>query len=91
VLKYLSNKEILRDEAYPKDTNTRVKDQQGLLRIIASLLGQSEDTVALERPAHELLDSINILRLQAHVKRDLNKDVAMHDILQVTSIQLLSQ
>ena len=91
VLKYLSDKERPNDEARSENASGQVELQQGLMRILARLLGQSEDTVPLERPVHELLDSINILRLQSHVKRELNRDVAMRDILQATSIRLLSQ
>ena len=91
VLKYLSDKGRLNTGAPMESAGGQVDIQQGLARIIGRLLGQSEDTIPLEKPVHELLDSVNILRLQSHVKRDLNKDVAMHDILRATSIRLLSQ
>ena len=91
VLEYLSDKERLKDEANLNNVYQELETQQGVIRILARLLGQSEDTLPLEKPIHELLDSINILRLQALVKRDFNKDVAMSDILQATSIRLLSQ
>ena len=91
VLKHLSDKERLNDEANSENAHGQLETQQGLIRILASLLGQSEDTVPLERPVHELLDSVNILRLQALVRKGLNKDVAMRDILTATGIRLLSQ
>ena len=91
VLKHLSDKERLNDEAPFENASGQIEIEQGLLRIFARLLGQSVETVPLELPVHELLDSINILRPQTHVKRVLNKDVAMHDILQATSIPLLSR
>ena len=90
VLKHFFDKERANEEARSENANGS-EIQQGVVRILASLLGQSEDTVPLDRPVHESLDSINILRLQVQVKRELHRDVAMHDILQATSIRLLSQ
>ena len=40
---------------------------------------------------HELLDSFSIFRLQVHVVRDLNKDVAMSHVPQATRVLLLAQ
>ena len=91
VLKHLAVKERANEEARSENASAQAEIQQGFVRILASFLGQSEDSVPLERPVRELLDSINVLRLQIHVKRDLHRDLAMHDILQATSIRLLSQ
>lgn len=64
---------------------------QALTIILASLIGQNPDTVPQDRPLNDLLDSINILRLQSQIKQQLGKNISIIDLLHYPNINTIAQ
>ena len=57
---------------------------------VASLTGLSEQSVPRDQPVSTMLDSINILRLQAQIKRDISKSIRVDTLLGDTTISDLA-
>ncbi|KAG8528286.1 uncharacterized protein KY384_007203 [Bacidia gigantensis] len=65
--------------------------EQALVDILSRLLGQPKESLPLDKPIHELADSINIPRFQAYIKRKLKKDISTKEIYCSESVQALAQ
>ncbi|KAL9634083.1 MAG: hypothetical protein Q9164_004305 [Protoblastenia rupestris] len=81
-------------EVRGNDLSTRAQYEptgKALSGILSGLLGQPEDSLPQDKPIHEMADSISILRLQSHIKRELKKDVSTKDIYRSESIRALAQ
>ena len=62
-------------------------EEDALCRIFAFLLGQSPEILSREKPLEEMADSINLLRLEAHVRCDLSEEITTKDVLGPTNLQ----
>ncbi len=66
-------------------------EEDTLCRIFAFLLGQTPETLPREKPLEEMADSINLLRLVAHVRRDMSKEITTADVVGSTNIKTLGE
>ena len=82
--------EYLQAERLQEDQKNKI-EEDGLAHIFASILGQSPGSLLWDKPLEEQADSINLLRLVAHIKRDLAKDVTLRDVLGAGTLQALAK
>lgn len=61
-----------------------------LCNTVASLTGLSEQSVPRDQPVSTMLDSINILRLQAQIKRGISKSIPVDTLLGDTTVSDLA-
>lgn len=65
-------------------------EENALCRIFEFLFGQSPESLPREKPLDETADNINLLRLVAHVRYDLPKEITIKDVLGPTNLQDLA-
>ena len=65
-------------------------EENALCRVFEFLLGQSPESLPHEKPLDETADNINLLRLVAHVRYDLPKEITIKDVLGPTNLQDLA-
>ena len=81
--------EYLQGERRQDDQNDKIAND--LAHIFASILGTTPGSLFWDKHFQEQADSINLLRLVAHVKRDLSKEITLKDVLQAESLQGLGK
>lgn len=80
----------LQAERRQEDQNNKT-EEDGLAHVFASILGQSPGSLDWEKPLEEQADSINLLSLVAHIKRDLLKEITLKDVLGAGTLQALAK
>lgn len=82
--------EYLQGERRQEDQSHKI-GEDSLAHIFASILGQSPGSLLWDKPLEEQADSINLLRLTAHIKRDLSKEITLQDVLGAGTLHALAK
>ncbi|KAL8734760.1 MAG: hypothetical protein Q9181_003067 [Wetmoreana brouardii] len=91
VLDYLSSEDLLPDPS----TNSRTFSDTGksptlVGMLLAKLIGQQQDSIPRDRPLSTMLDSINILRLQANIQQRTGKNLPIENLLGDVTVSTLA-
>ncbi|KAL9627238.1 MAG: hypothetical protein Q9204_006713, partial [Flavoplaca sp. TL-2023a] len=92
VLEHMSRESTRGQSVYSNGVSVDMSDpvETFLEKAVASLTGLSQQSVHRDQPLSTMLDSINILRLQAQIQRGMSKSIPIDRLLGDTTVRLLA-
>lgn len=91
LLKHLSTRSGLMNFSESNSQGELTVTEQLLSRMLSRLIGQSSETIPLDAPIVDMIDSINTLRLQSSIRSLMSKNISTEDLLCAASIRALAK